>query len=159
MKMKYLLIGCILFFLICIIFFFFSKNKKIAESDIDIQSFSFSYSNGSSYNSDILYELNCLNGGCEALKKGIGVSNEDATLVKVDFDMKKKLEVFLMEYQVDQWNGFHESNDYVLDGDSFSLRVQMKNQEVIEASGYMKWPKNYLEFRSKVDELFSDIEE
>ena len=43
----------------------------------------------------------------------------------------------------------------MLDGNSFSLSVYMGEEE-IDASGYMRWPKNYADFKDAVRQLFDD---
>ena len=59
----------------------------------------------------------------------------------------------LKKYGVGSWNGFNKRNKHVLDGNSFSLSVCMGEEE-IDASGYMRWPKNYADFTNAVRQLF-----
>ena len=45
----------------------------------------------------------------------------------------------------------------VLDGSSFNLYVKTDNDLSVEASGYMKWPKNYREVRGELESFFKSL--
>ena len=63
----------------------------------------------------------------------------------------------LNKYDVFNWDGFHKNNKNVLDGDSFNLNLYTKNKDNISASGYMMWPKNYLNVKNELDNYFMNI--
>ncbi len=55
------------------------------------------------------------------------------------------------------WNGFSESDQDVLDGDSFSMHVTYAGGQKVQASGYMKFPDNFAGFRTGVKGLFDRL--
>ena len=58
--------------------------------------------------------------------------------------------------RISSWNGFSKSDHNVLDGNSFSLYLRMKDDNTVEASGYMRWPKNYEEVKGELISLFDE---
>ena len=89
-----------------------------------------------------------------ASNKPYGIADEAATIKDVDDSFREKLEAILKQFEVGKWEGFQKSDKRVLDGDSFDLAVWFDDKTSIHASGYMKWPKNYREFRDAIDALF-----
>ena len=150
MKMRYLIIiGVIIVLLIVLIFL--KKEKNI----INIYKLSFSYSTGNYMNASVSYELICKD-KCILSFKDDGVSYEDAKKYEVDKKILKEIEIILKQYHVARWNNFHKYDKNVLDGNSFSFSVSYGNNQEIEASGYMKWPKSYQEVKKKLSEIFDN---
>ena len=85
-----------------------------------------------------------------------GISEENATKFEVPVIFEHELENLLKEYRVNKWYGFNKSDKLVLDGNSFELYVKMEENNQIDASGYMKWPKNYKEFKENVVVMFKE---
>ena len=149
--MEWYWIVIILFLILCLItflFFFYrgkkgdnvGKPKNIIVSDFSF--LSFSYSVGYTVNANYSYEIQC--DDCPLAKiKPNGVPEDTAITVELSSDTMKEIQDLLHECQVDQWNGFHETAQNVLDGDSFSFSLRMKNGDSISASGYMRFPENY----------------
>ena len=53
---------------------------------------------------------------------------------------------------VPSWNGFSKSDPNVLDGESFSLDIELSDGRKIYAHGCNAYPKNYHEFMELIDE-------
>lgn len=53
---------------------------------------------------------------------------------------------------VKSWDGFSKSNPNVLDGDSFSLEIELADGKMMYAHGNNSYPKNYHEFEAMLDE-------
>lgn len=129
------------------------------EKDIklsNIEKLDFYYTQGYMVNSDIRYELKCKD-ECLLTYKPFGIPYEKAKKYKVSSDVVFEIESLLNKYKVYKWNGFHENNKNVLDGDSFGFYVYMKNGEKIEASGYMSWPDNYGKVKSEFKSIFDKV--
>ncbi len=127
--------------------------------EVNIKSLHFSYSNGYMMNAYITYDIYMENDKYYAKIKPYGIPEEETQIVKLSKDKVKKLEDVLNEYKVYKWNNFHESDKYVLDGDSFSFSMSTLDGKSISASGYMRWPKNYGEVEKAFDEILGPLYE
>lgn len=136
-------------------YMFFSDRPRKVDKISGIKIFHYSYSVGYHYEARIYYELECKN-KCTLKIKDEGITEEDAPVYEVDKEITKKLEAILNKYSVGSWNGFSKSDHNVLDGDSFSLYLRMKDNNTVEASGYMKWPKNYEEVKGELISFFDE---
>lgn len=67
-----------------------------------------------------------------------------------------KLQSIIKEHNIRAWDGFDKSDDDVLDGASFSLRVEYDDGSTITAEGYMKWPDG---FKEASEALMSHLQE
>ena len=123
----------------------------------DIKYMHFSYSVGYAMYSNVNYDLEYKNSKYIAKIKPEGIADEDAKEVEVDEKIVIKLEEILKKYDVKSWDGFDKVDKYVLDGNSFSFSLRLKDESSISASGYMKWPKNYREVRKELDDLFMNL--
>ena len=57
------------------------------------------------------------------------------------------------EYNVDAWDGFSKSNEYVMDGEGFLLEVELTDGTSITASGDNAFPENYYPVVSSLQEI------
>lgn len=72
----------------------------------------------------------------------------------------KKLAKNLVDADVAAWNGFDKRANSVSDGYSFKLDITYWDDTILQAHGYMKYPKNYNEVdRVLKDFFFGMIEE
>ena len=108
----------------------------------DIQHLTFSYSVGYAMNANYLYDILC-DEICNVKIKPNGIAEDDAYKFTISSKIMDEVYDLLIKYQVGKWNGFHKVDKHVLDGNSFSLSIKMKNGDILSASGYMKYPKNY----------------
>ena len=127
-----------------------NNNEKIA----DIKLLHFSYSTGYHYNASIKFELEC-NDECILYYKVDGVSYEDKKEHKVDKELVKEIADKLNEYNVVKWDKYNKSNPNILDGNSFSLDIEYKDDKKISASGYESWPTNYGNVKKNLNSAFS----
>ena len=154
MKIKYLI--PIFLVIIIIIIVLILKNKK-DNSITDFKSFRLFYTKGYAMNADISYELIDKDNKLIALIKPYGISDEDKLEIEVSSDVKKEVIEVLQKYQVHKWDGFHKSDKNVLDGDSFSISINLLDDKNISASGYMSWPTNYRSVVSEIDTIFMHL--
>lgn len=151
-KSLFIIIGILI---IVFIVSFIVKNLNSVEIG-EFKYFKFSYSTGYAMNSSVSYAVRLEGNKYYATIKLDGVSEEDAVIVEVDDNTIDKIINVLKKYHVEKWNGFNKSNKHVMDGNSFSLTVRMKNDDYISATGYMMWPKNYSNVKSELDNIFKN---
>lgn len=157
MKIKPIIIGIIILLVIyiavVIISVFFKKEKKIEK----ITCLRFTYSTGYHINAYVIYEINIVDGKYIASVKPTDLDDE----LKKDYELSKEdvKEIMnkLNEYNVLDWNGFRKVDKNVLDGNSFSIFLRNGDEELVSASGYMMWPKNYREVRNYLDEKLGSL--
>lgn len=157
MKNKVLWIIITIFVLIGmgVILLFGTKKKEITS----IKSMHLSYSNGWSAYSYTRYDLEKKDDGYYVEIKPYGYSDDEMQEVKLSKkDINKIIEV-LNKYNVVKWDGFHKSDQGVLDGDSFSFSLHTEDDIDVSASGYMRWPDNYRNVRDELGEIFNPLYE
>ncbi len=133
-----------------------SKKRVVIEKN-NIKHISFSYSTGNMIYSNVVYVIDLEEDGYYATIKPNGISDEAKKKVKVDQNTFEKLVNELIKYNVSSWDGFKKSDKNVLDGDGFSFSIRTKDDKRIEASGYMKWPKNYSEVKGVFNSMIGDL--
>ena len=136
-------------------YMFFSDRPRKVDKISGIKIFHYSYSVGNYYEANVYYELECED-KCTLKIKDVGITEEEAPTFEVDNEITKKLESILNKYKVGSWNGFSKSDHNVLDGNSFSLYLRTEDENIVEASGYMKWPKKYEEVKGKLISFFDE---
>ena len=153
LKSKIFLIIVVIGVVIVLLALFFGRTKpaKIGE----IEYFHFRYSNGSMANGSVSYAMELKGDGYTASIQPLYEPEEAKRFFAVDESFARELEQLLVQYKVGKWNGFNKFNKMVMDGDNFSLSVMMTDGTTLDASGYMKWPKNYPEVRDGIEELFA----
>lgn len=154
--MKKIIVVVLLLLVIVFINVLLFHNSKRNQKVLSIKSLNFYYSQWSMANSGVRYELNC-KGDCTLLYKAHGVPFDNPIEYKVDKSTVLELEKLLNKYEVFKWNGFNKTDNNVLDGDSFSFSVVMGNDDIISASGYMKWPIHYWEVKKGLDTIFAKV--
>ena len=122
-----------------------------------INSFKFSYSVGYAMYANEVYTLKNEGDKYIATVKKRGIPEENATKKEVDESFEQRIEELLKEYDVSSWDGFNKADKHVLDGNTFDLSIRMDENNHISASGYMKWPKKYKEFKMAVVEMFDEL--
>lgn len=151
MKTKYIVLiisGVLLLLLILLILvlLLLPKDKKIE----NITHLRFSYTTGYHMNASVLYEIDSIDDKYILKVKPTDIPEEETKEYILSKEKVLEIENKLNEYHVSRWNNFHKNNQYVLDGDSFSINIKSNDLE-ISASGYMMWPNNYREVRSYLD--------
>ena len=119
-----------------------------------IRFLSFSYTVNTACYGDVYYDLKRENEQYTVQICPDGVPSEKAFRCQADAHFAEEIAALLRQYKVSQWNGFHKVNKRILDGRSFTLAVHFENGKEIHAHGYMRYPKNYREFRDAIDACF-----
>jgi hypothetical protein len=117
------------------------KSKKEINS---IKLIEYGYGDGRTIYGHTSYTLKC-DDKCILTTKYDGFPDEEVFVVEIDKNDIDKIIKLFQDNNVASWDGFSKSDKNVLDGTSFSFRVETKDNQKISASGYMKWPKNYRE--------------
>lgn len=81
---------------------------------------------------------------------------KDGFIKKKDID---KLEEIINAYDINSWDGFHESDLDILDGSAFTLNITYSDGKEVNADGYMVWPEGYDEARDSLMEHLQRIAE
>ncbi len=130
--------------------------KKKVEID-DVTAFEFVYTTGYGSDNYASYAIECSSSGCIAKVKPNNTSEINAVIVDVDDNFLAKVRFIIEENDVAEWNGYNKVNRHILDGNSFDLKVKMKNDQIIKAHGYMNWPLNYSKVAGEFDTLFMSL--
>ena len=158
MKIKVLIISICVIIVGVLVGILLTRNpeQKIIKVS-EIKRLYFSYSNGYMANSNVIYELENDSYGCKVTIKPYEAPYEQEMSLYVSDKVSKKVEDVLNQYNVAKWDGFRGNDPYVLDGDSFSMTLTLKDGTDISASGYMEWPNNYSNVRNELDNIFMEI--
>ena len=159
MKNKWIVIVILILLIITLIsvIVFYLTRKKVVLTKDNIKHIHFSYSTGNMMYANVQYDIDLEKDGYVATIKPDRVADDAAKKVSIDKKTMEKLVNELNKYNITSWDGFKKSDKNVLDGDSFSLSIQNKDDNWIEASGYMKWPKNYSEVKGVFDSMIGDL--
>lgn len=163
MNTKYIIIVLLTSLSVMLIYLFNYKKKEddnLKKIEIkDIKSFHLSYSRGYAMNSNIIYDMNINKETDEYVIKikPYEVALENRKEIIVENNKIRELENILKKHHIENWNGFNKNDPNVLDGDDFSLSIEMNNGNKIHASGYMMWPDGYRDFILEIDEFFMNI--
>jgi len=158
MKIKVLIISiCVIITAVLVGLLLMRRSTNEITKVSEIRRFYFTYSKGYMANSGVRYELENDHYGCKVTIKPYEYSSEDEISLYVSDNVSKKVEDVINKYNVVKWDGFKGNNRYVLDGDSFSMTISLKDGTYISASGYMEWPENYSKVRNELDDIFMEI--
>ena len=72
-------------------------------------------------------------------------------------DESDKLREIIKKYELIEWYGYKEENEYACDGSSFSLAIKFSDGSAVEAFGNNSFPKNYYEASTEINELFEEL--
>ena len=133
------------------------KKRKIVITKDNIKYMHFSYSTGNMINSNVSYNLEFKNYRYNVSIKPDNVPETEKKELEIDGKTLEKIVNVLNKYKVYRWNNFHKSDKNVLDGNSFSFSLETKDKKEIDASGYMKWPNNYMNVKGELDSIFASI--
>lgn len=155
-KILWIIIALITLIVLGVILVFTAKKTTVSSIE-SLKSMHLSYSNGYSAYAYTRYDLYKKDDGYYLDIKPYGVPEDDVQTVKADEETVKKVLEVLNKYNVSKWDGFHKSDKYVLDGDSFSFSLYTEDDKNISASGYMEWPDNYSDVKQGIDDLLSPL--
>ena len=128
--------------------------KKREKVDSDIKNFSYNYGSYSSgyYN----YSILSIGDTVRFVARGYNGVEIDAD-IDIDKSYLEELNKIINDNKIYEWDGFSKRDDDVLDGYSFSLKIEYENGEIITASGYMKYPDNYNDCHEKLSSFLKTI--
>lgn len=114
-------------------------DREIIDSNI----IEFSYEHGSYFGGYNEYHLYYTEEGIAHIE-AIGYNGSELNIDKdIDESVFGEIEKIVNEQEIYKWDGFDESDNDILDGSSFSLKIMYKDGQSINAHGYMKYPDNY----------------
>ena len=142
--------------LISVVIYYLTRKKVVLTKD-NLKHIHFSYSTGNMMYANVSYDIDLKDGKYIATIKPDRVSEEASKKIELDKKTIEKLVNELNKYNITSWNGFKKSDKNVLDGNSFSFSIQTKDDNWVEASGYMMWPKNYDKVRNEFDSILGDL--
>jgi len=67
------------------------------------------------------------------------------------------LEAICSKHKIHRWDGFRGNNQYVCDGDGFSLSIRYEDGRKVDAHGMNSYPNGFREFRDDLYELCNPI--
>ena len=133
--------------------------EQLSQEDWSFFSFlstNFTYNYGS-YNGGY-YEYNIKNKNKKNIFTAKGYNGVNLNINKeIDEYYLEQLSKIIKETNIESWNGFNKKDNKILDGYSFNLKVEYKNGKTINASGYMKYPKNYKNTHKKIVKFLKSI--
>jgi hypothetical protein len=114
-------------------------DREIIDSNI----IEFSYEHGSYFGGYNEYHLYYTEEGIAHIE-AIGYNGSELNIDKdIDESVFGEIERIVNDQEIYKWDGFDESDNDILDGSSFSLKITYKDGQSINAHGYMKYPDNY----------------
>lgn len=127
--------------------------------EVSLKSLNFSSGSGMFKDSIEKFNIECKNNKCSATIKPKNLSDKEEKKIEVDKKTKEKLESIITKYNIKEWDGYNKSDSRIMDGYSFNLNIQLEDSTKITAYGYMKYPKNYVEFRDEIEKIFNKLYE
>ena len=119
------------------------NNNEGDREIIDSNIIEFSYEHGSYFGGYNEYHLYYTEEGIAHIE-AIGYNGSELNIDKdIDESVFGEIEKIVNEQEIYKWDGFDESDNDILDGSSFSLKIMYKDGQSINAHGYMKYPDNY----------------
>ncbi len=148
---KYYLIFIFLLIVMSIGFYLLKKEKvKISDEEIlnsnnIVLMFRFSNMRSSYY---YIFTIN------EVEKSLKSLGYKDEVLFETDLDNEdiSKIKNAIVSNRVNTWDGFDKADNRVSDGEMFTLDLKI-NDIKIYANGSNSFPKNYREFKNKINEI------
>ena len=129
----------------------FSRNDRNG----GIESLSYSY--GSGMGGYVEYTLKKQDNLAFYTYKCMGCLEEKDIKKTVDGSYLDKIADIVKKYDMGKWDGFNKSEDGVMDGSGFTLKIEFDDEKGIEAHGYMKYPSNYREASGELRDILDEI--
>ncbi len=148
---KYYLIFIFLLIVMSIGFYLLKKEKvKISDEEIlnsnnIVLMFRFSNMRSSYY---YIFTINEV----EKSLKSLGYKDEVLFEANLDNEDISKIKNAIVSNHVNTWDGFDKADNRVSDGEMFTLDLKI-NDIKIYANGSNSFPKNYREFKNKINEI------
>ena len=82
------------------------------------------------------------------------LKRDDGAACQLDMTVIERLLSIIEGYDLSTWDGFHENNPYVLDGEGFSLEIAFSDGTGIRAQGDNRFPAGYHGAAEEIVRLF-----
>lgn len=128
--------------------------SKTSKNESDIVSFSYDY--GSFTEGYYKYSITVENDKVLFSAKGLNGINMNINK-EIDASYLDNLSEIINDKEIYKWDGFDEKDNSILDGYSFSLKVEYADETTLKADGYMRYPNNYDEGHKKILEFIETI--
>ena len=79
--------------------------------------------------------------------------------VDLDAEIMKQLEDITYEHQMQNWDGFNESDSNILDGEGFSLHIEFMDGTGVAAHGNNAFPRGFGAAETAFNSLFWELTE
>ena len=120
--------------------------KKAVDNESGLTDFRYSY-NGSIGGDSYSFQVTKQEDGSVLLKyESMELDSYGEMERQVEPELLAALEDLYHKHQICQWEGFNKTNEYVLDGSGFSLRLAFQDGKSMSASGSNTWPDGYREY-------------
>ena len=142
-----------------------SNNNSNGGSDGDVRNgniASFSFGRGYGLGGAVGYTIARKDNNKASLKyEYFGFSSDEDSNFEKDIDAEylDELADIIKEENIVKWDGFDKSDDGVLDGSGFSLKIKYDDGKEINAHGYMKFPDNYNEAENRLDAFLEKLKD
>ena len=84
---------------------------------------------------------------------GYSLVETDEGVRKIDETWVSEIREVIEEYNLISWDGFDQSNPYVLDGENFSLELAFSDGTTVRASGDNSFPDGYFDATGRIEEI------
>lgn len=83
------------------------------------------------------------------------------TIIEKDMPIETMNELFMIveRYRLVSWDGFDKTDQYVMDGNSFTFSMTLSGNKQISAHGNNVFPNNYAAAHSEIVAFFNGIAE
>ena len=127
--------------------------KKAVDNESGLVDFSYSY-NGSIGGDSYTFRVKKQEDGTALLTyDAMQYDSYGDMEMPVETNLLAALEDLYHKHHICQWEGFSKSNEYVLDGSGFSLRLAFQDGKSMSASGSNTWPDGYRDFIADLNTL------
>lgn len=137
----------------------YSVLSKKESKENSLKSLYFTYGSGMNKATIERFNIECNNNKCTATIKPKYLSDEEEKKIEVGKEIKENIENIITKYNLKEWDGYNKSDSRIMDGYSFNLKIEFEDKTTITAYGYMKQPKNYIEAKEEIEEIFNKLYE
>jgi hypothetical protein len=86
--------------------------------------------------------------------------NESTTIdVTAPLSFRDSLTELYQKYNLQNWDGFNESDSQVMDGNSFKLEINLDDGTSVKAHGNNLYPQGYNDVKNEIRELFKPYDQ
>lgn len=132
--------------------------KDAADNESGVDTFSYSYY-GSIGGDSYSYSVTAEDGKHVFVYESMLYPDYGEMTTEVDDGFLDRLYQLYKDCRLAAWDGFDKNNEYVLDGDGFSLQITFKDGTELSARGTNAYPEGYSYFRQALETAVSPVRE